>query len=242
MMTIVAFNWPFYVAAVAVLGVSFVCLFVLDSPGLKLLSALAFAGSGYFLVGSLGVSHLVYDRSDLYRGKWLARAFPTSEARDVIFCHTGFDETSCNLQERIAAANWEILDHFDEERMTEASILRARRRYPPVPGTIAAPYSQWPSKAGAADVIFGILAIHELRSEAERGDWFSEAARCLRKDGRVILVEHVRDFVNFLAFGPGFLHFHSRASWQRAWERAGLRTCDEFRVTPWVRVFVLTKM
>jgi hypothetical protein len=55
----------------------------------------------------------------------------------------------------------------------------------------------------------------------------------------VILVEHLRDPANFIAFGPGFLHFHSRRGWQRGWESAGFGLADEFRITPWVRVFVL---
>ena len=90
-----------------------------------------------------------------------------------------------------------------------------------------------------ADVVFGLLAIHELRSDRERSAWFAEARRCLGRGGRVVLVEHLRDSANFLAFGPGFLHFYSRGSWRRAWESAGFRSADEFRVTPWVHVFVL---
>ena len=70
--------------------------------------------------------------------------------------------------------------------------------------------------------------------------WFAEARRCLRPGGRIVLVEHVRDVANFLAFGPGFLHFHSPESWRHCWEKAGLRLSDRFRVTPWVRVFVIS--
>jgi hypothetical protein len=92
-----------------------------------------------------------------------------------------------------------------------------------------------------ADLILGLLAIHELRSETERGLWFAEAKRCLRPDGRVVLVEHVRDMANFIAFGPGFVHFHSRADWRRCWETAGFHLADEFCVTPFIRIFVLGK-
>jgi SAM-dependent methyltransferase len=132
-----------------------------------------------------------------------------------------------------------VLDHFDAAQMTEASIRRARQLFPPTPGTLSAAYNAWPVAESSADVVFGLLAIHEFRREPERSAWFAEARRCLRPGGRVVLVEHARDLANFLAFGPGFLHFHSPASWRRAWERAGLRAADQFRVTPWVRVFVL---
>lgn len=240
MMTIARFNWPFYVAALAVLAFSFVGLLSTMAITPKLIFGSALGGALYFLVGSLGVSHLVYDRSDLYRWRWLERALRGAIVRRAIFCHAGFDETSVELRARFAGADWTILDHFDERRMTEGSIRRARRMFPPTPDTLPAHYAQWPVAADSADVVFGLLAIHELRSEAERAGWFAEARRCLRRDGLVVLVEHVRDMANFLAFGPGFLHFHAPRSWRRAWTGAGLQAVDEFCVTAWVRVFVLT--
>ena len=240
MLSIAQFNWPFYVAALAVLAVAIFGL-IFGSPPAKLCCAAAILGAAYFLIGSLGVSHLIYDRSDLYRWQWLDRAMRGATLRRVIFCHAGFDETSGNLRQRFGHAEWQILDHFDEQRMTEASIRRARLKFPPTPETLPCPYDRWSASDESAEAVFGLLAIHELRSEGERTAWFVEARRCLSRDGRVVLVEHVRDLANFLAFGPGFLHFHSRASWQRTWESAGFRLHDEFRVTPWVRVFVLVR-
>ena len=239
MMTIARFNWPFYVAALAVMLASLAGVVLLPALVWRLVCGGAAAGSAYFLFGSLGVSHLIYDRSDLYRWGWLERALRGAGTRQFIFCHSGFDECSQALREKFPDAGWQVLDHFDETQMTEASIRRARRMFPPTPGTLAAAYDGWPANAASADVVLGLLAIHEFRSEAERGDWFSEARRCLREGGRVVLVEHLRDLANFIAFGPGFLHFHSRESWRRAWECAGFRLLDEFRITPWVRVFVL---
>jgi hypothetical protein len=92
----------------------------------------------------------------------------------------------------------------------------------------------------STDIVFALLAIHELRAESERTAWFAEAKRCLRVGRRIVLVEHVRDIANFFAFGPGFLHFHSYASWRRCWEHAGLRCVDHFDMTPFVKIFVLT--
>jgi hypothetical protein len=236
---IARFNWPFYAAALVVLSSSLLGLWISSAVLPKVISALGLAGSAYFLFGSLGVSHLIYDRSDLYRWAWLDRALPGDRLQRAISCHCGFDETSRQLADRVGQAEWQVLDHFDEARMTEPSIRRARRLFPPAPGTLPAPYDRWPVGDASADVVFGLLAIHELRSDSERGAWFAEARRCLHADGTVILVEHLRDMANFIAFGPGFLHFHSRRTWERAWEGAGFRLADEFRVTPWIRVFVL---
>ncbi len=235
--SIVRFNWPYYLAAALVLGMG--ALAVCFAPPLwaKGVALAVVAGAVWFLFGSLGVSHWVYDRSDLYRWQWLERALGGMEPRSVVICHTGFDEVSAVLKRRFPAARWHVLDHFDPATMTEASIRRARKLHPPAQGTLAAAFDAWPDLE--ADAIFGLLAIHELRPVDERAAWFAEARRCLAPGGRVIVAEHLRDMANFVAYGPGFLHFHSPASWRASWEKAGLRLADSFRVTPFVRIFVL---
>jgi len=240
MWTIARLNWPFYVAALLALLVSIAGVFLVDALWLRVSCALAGLGALYFLVFSLGVAHLVYDRSDLYRWAWLQRVLRGATPAQAILCHAGFDEASAFLKAHTLATAWTILDHYDAARMTEPSIHRARRWFPPAPGTIATPQHTWPLEAGAAGLVLGLLAIHEFRGESERSAWFSEARRCAQKGGRVVLVEHLRNFANLLAFGPGFLHFHSRASWQRCWQAAGLHLIEEFDITPWVRVFVLS--
>ena len=239
MLIIARLNWPFYGAVVAVLVVAIAGWIAL--PTLWPLFALALAGCLYFLVGSLGVSHWIYDRSDLYRWGWTERALAGLASSRVIFCHSGFDEASELLREKLQPDHWLVLDHFDPTQMTEASIRRARALYPPTPQTLPAPFDRWPAESDGASLIFGLLAIHELRSEAERTAWFTEAKRCLAPKGRIVIGEHVRDLANFLAFGPGFVHFHSVGSWQQCWQNAGLHCRDRFRITPFVRVFVLEK-
>ena len=239
MITVAQLNWPLYAAAFAVLLGSLGGLFLISMPELRLVCWLALANAAYSLLGSLSVTHFIYDRSDLYRWNWLQRALSGADRRSIIFCHSGFDEASQSLREKLGNVRLQVLDHFDELQMTEASIRRARRMFPPTSNTLPAPYNQWPVETGSADVVFGVLAIHELRSDAERSEWFLEAKRSLRKAGRIVLVEHIRDLANLLAFGPGFLHFHSWESWRRSWQHAGFRCLDEFCITPWVRVFVL---
>jgi SAM-dependent methyltransferase len=240
MVSILRFNWPFYAVATAAMFLFLIGLFLISSTEVKWVCGLALGAAVYFLAGSLGVSHLIYDRSDLYRWNWLKTALDGCDRKQLIFCHAGFDDTSRVLGEKFPESTWTILDHFDEERMTEPSIHRARRLFPPTQDTLPACYDRWPVETRSADAVLGILAIHELREETERSAWFSEAKRCLRTGGRVVLVEHLRDLPNFIAFGPGFLHFHSQASWRRSWEAVGLTMAREFRVTPWVRGFVLS--
>lgn len=239
MLAIARFNWPFYVAALGVLLLSLAGIMV---GGLFSLAAgFSVLVSAYFLIGSLGVSHLVYDCSDLYGWKWLERALGNIRREKITLCHSGFDEASAMLKQKFPQAAWSVLDHYDPVIMTEASIRRARKLFPPTEGTISARFDRWPLADSSQDVVFGMLAIHELRTDAGRVAWFAEAKRCLADDGKVILVEHVRDLANFVAFGPGFLHFHSVASWRKSWQVGGFNLDDSFRITPFVRVFVLKK-
>jgi hypothetical protein len=47
------------------------------------------------------------------------------------------------------------------------------------------------------------------------------------------MVEHLRDFPNFLAFSVGFTHFFSKRVWKKAFEKAGsfLRLCRKTKFT-----------
>lgn len=238
-LNIVRFNWPFFVAAELLIVAAVVGATMLSPSRIAFLLALVAVGAMFGIALSLVVSHIIYDRSDLYRLYWLPRALRQLDIHDAVFCQTGFDESSALFRAALPAARWTVLDHYDPQRMTEASIQRARRACPPPAESVAAPYDRWATSDASADVVFGILAVHELRTDAERQAWFAEARRTVRSHGRVVIVEHVRDVANVLAFGPGALHFHAVDTWTNNWTRAGLRAVDQFRVTPWVRVFVL---
>lgn len=240
-LAIARFNWPWYLGAAVVLAAA--ALLALTGTSANWLPWTALFASAWFLVGSVIASHWVYDRSDLYRFGWLARALGprTSPVPRFVLCHAGYDEVSPALRRHLEPAAWRVLDHFAAMTTTEPSLRRAHGSLSPVPGVEAAPPGSWPVADRWADAVFAILAIHELRRHDERVAWFAAARRCLLPGGRVLLVEHVRDLANLLAFGPGFLHFHAPRTWRRAWQAAGLRCLDGFRVTPFVRVFVLAE-
>ena len=67
--------------------------------------------------------------------------------------------------------------------------------------------------------------------------WF----RTLRPAGSLPPLEHPRDRANFVAFGFGALHFHSRNEWLRAAGGAGFKLEREFSITPFVRVFLFRR-
>ena len=235
MWLIVRFNWPLFVTAITVAILAVVTLLIFR----KWIALAALGGCLWFLGGSLFAAHVVYDRSDLRRGDWFRRATEGLAIRQAALCHCGYDDLLPVLRSICPEVVWRVLDHYDEIQMSEPSIHRARKLFPPTHETTAAHFSKWPLADESCDAVFGLLAMHELRRPSERSAWFSEARRCSAKNGRVVILEHLRDVANFAAFGPGFVHFHSADTWKRDWENAGLQCLDAFQITPFVRAFVL---
>lgn len=238
---ILRFNWPMYAAAAVVLGGGAIVIAFLPLPEFLRIAALAGIGAAAFwLLVSLAVSHYVYDRAGLYHGEWLARAVPASPRRYANL-HAGFDEFSHVLATRFPQSERVVLDFFDAKRMTEPSIARARALATNQPPAQQADFSALPLKDGELDAAFLVFAAHELREHKARAQLLAELQRSLAPNGRIVLVEHLRNAANFFAFGPGFLHFHSRAQWLHAVAAARLVVADEFSLTAFVRVFVLEK-
>jgi SAM-dependent methyltransferase len=194
----------------------------------------------FWLCSSLLVSHYVYDCSPLYDLNWVKRDLFKAPQR-WINVHAGVDETSLLLAQLFPSACGEILDIHDPQEMTEASIRRARRTHCPLMRSTSANWRALPIEDDTIDAAFLFFAAHELRHNEARIQLFRELARVLRSDGELRIIEHLRDCANFLAFGPGFLHFLSRSTWLQTAAAAGLQVRTEKSITPFVRVFILRR-
>src|SRR5687768_16565468 len=87
MLTIARFNWPYYVVAIPVLIASVAGYFLLPAFPLKLVCVIFFLGAAWFVFGSLGFSHYIYDRSGLDKWRWLGRALRGASIRQAVICH-----------------------------------------------------------------------------------------------------------------------------------------------------------
>ena len=234
---ILAYNWPFYARTSA--GVVAALLVALNVPPLwRDLLLLSASPALWWTCSSLAVSYYVYDRSSLYGLNWLNSCLSRPPRRWVNI-HAGLDETSHRLAVLFPAAEGRVLDIYDPTEMTEPSIAEARRlAHAQLPST-SANWRALPLPDHTFDAVFLIFAAHELRRADARAQLFSEAARVLSTGGELILVEHLRDWANFVAFGPGFFHFLTECAWQRAVATAGLRVHARLSLTPFVTAFVL---
>ena len=234
---ILIYNWHFYAAALAFDLVVALLL-------IKLPSHTAWRPALYFIaipptfwaLSSVVVSHYVYDRSPLYRWEWL-KAVLRNQTGTWLNIHAGLDQTTAPLSRIFPDAQITSLDIYTPSQMTEPSIARARRRASPAPHRTADP-AALPSADATYDAIFLIFAAHELRAHDAKLALFRELHRILNQNGCIIVVEHLRDWNNFLAYGPGFLHFFSLPEWLSVSGESALQAIHTRSVTPFVKCMV----
>jgi len=238
---IVRFNWPFYLTATLLLASGGCAVLMLSLPFfVRAMLSIAIAAAAFWLITSLIISHYIYDRAGIYDALWIERALFTSPKRWALF-HAGLDEFSPILRKLFPESDGLIADLFDPNEMTEPSIKRARRLTKDSARSIHVNFRALPMRDNELDAAFVFFSAHELRKPESRILFFSELRRVLRSHGEMILLEHLRDWPNFLAFGPGCFHFHSRRAWIGAIESAGFAIVKEFTLTPFVRAFVVAK-
>lgn len=159
--------------------------------------------------------------------------------RGPINVNAGFDELTPLLRERFPAAEVVPVDFYDPAIHTEPSIARARAAYPPPSDTLTLRHPAHIGRLAPADLILLALSAHEIRDAGGRVEFFARLRERLTPGGRVVLVEHLRDVANAIAYTVGVAHFYSRATWRATFDGAGLRIVDERRHTPFLRIFTL---
>lgn len=236
---IVRFNWPLYAAAGGAIGVTMGVAVLPMAANVHVLLFGAAGLAGFWLAASLAASWFVYDQSGLMQWDWIRPALGFQPST-WINLHAGFDESTPALR-RLAGSRGRVFDFYDPTEMREPSIERARRLATNAVQPEPVDFRHLPAAAETADAALLLLSAHELRSDEARDALFGEIHRILAPHGRAIVVEHLRNWANFAAFGPGFLHFHSRRTWHGCFERASLAVDLEFPITPFVRIFVLRR-
>lgn len=239
-LNILSFNRHFYFGG-------FVVLMFLLSIGYyfqwnEVLLYILVAAFVYGLFIPLIVSAYVYDCSDFYAFDWLNKIInDTKEKQKIVNINAGFDETSFILHRKFPGALLSVFDFYNPSQHTEAAIKRARKVSLTYPNTATISTHAIPLKDSDIDIIFLLSAAHEIRSFEEKVIFLKECRRSLKPGGNLIMVEHLRDIPNFLAFTVGFTHFFSKKTWQNAFSKAGFSEIKETKFTLFMSVFQCKK-
>ena len=241
-LSILRYNSRAYAASLCVLFATAIVLWLRLLPRFAdvLLIAAALL-TMFWTFSSLAASYYVYDYAGVTRWHWLPPhlIFPPHRWLNI---HAGLDQSTETLKRFFPQADYSVLDIYDPVEMTEPSIARARlEKRALLETSVACKLDSLPLADKDRDTVFLLFAAHEIRQRERRVKFLQESSRVLATSGQLILVEHLRDWKNFVAFGPGFLHFHSRIEWLRNAEAAGLALERETFVTPLVRCFVMQK-
>jgi SAM-dependent methyltransferase len=235
-LNILSFNRHFYFWGILALAAIFTSRLFFEWP--TLISWLIIGAFLYGLIMPLIVSAYVYDFSGFYKFSWLRDIVSESETVNLIAnINAGFDETSFIIEEKFPHSDLKVFDFYNAKQHTELAIKRARKVSLLYPDTKSIATNSIPLNDKTVDIVFLLSAVHEIRSNEEKVRFLKECYRICKPGGKVIMVEHLRDFPNFLAFSDGFTHFFSRSVWKNAFGRAGFTSFRETKFTPFMSIF-----
>ncbi len=234
---IILFNWHTFVIALV-----FLLLLIIGKvyfPDNIIITITIFA-TLLSIVLSLLTSLYVYDLTDLYKLRFLDKLI-SFKPESIVNINAGFDEISEVLKRKYPDTKLSVFDFYDPLLHTEVSIERARKLYQPYPGTEIINTQAVPLKENSIDIILLMFAAHEIRNEDERILFFEQLRKVITMKGAIIVVEHQRDLVNFIAYNIGFFHFYSGRNWLKVFTGAGLKISKEIKITPFISGYVLRK-
>ena len=235
-LNILSFNRHFYVYGLSILGLIVISYLLFQwLPILFFGTIIAFI---YGLLIPLIVSAYVYDFSGYYDFNWLKKLnLKDSNTKQLVNINAGFDETSFILKTNFPKANLQVFDFYNPKQHTEPAINRARKVSLVYPNTKQIKTNAISLLDKSIDTVFLLSAAHEIRSHKEKVQFLKECNRVCKPNGNIIMVEHLRDFPNFLAFTVGFTHFFSRKAWKKAFLEAGFSSISETKFTPFMSIF-----
>ncbi|MDB9837159.1 class I SAM-dependent methyltransferase [Flavobacteriaceae bacterium] len=235
-LNILSFNRHFYVLGFVVLTLIIGSQYVFNWH--EGLFWLVICGFLYGLSLPLIVSAYVYDLSGFYNFEWLKKMnLEDADHKLNLNINAGFDETSYIIKSILPKSELQVYDFYDAKQHTEPAIIRARKVSMVYPNTQQIDSTRIPLEEHSVDTIFLISAVHEIRKLEEKIAFLKECRRVCKPNGEVILVEHLRDFPNLLAFSIGYTHFFSKAVWKKAFTEAGFTSINETKFTPFMSIF-----
>ena len=238
-LNVAKFNWHFYALAFSIVFILltstlflsqkyiFFCVLIL---GLILISTIV----------SLVVTYYIYDYSKIYNLNFLNN-LNIKSSDNLVNINAGFDEFSLTISDKFKTKNLHVFDFYNPSKHTEISIERARKVSKIFPNTKSIETSKIPLNENSIDYVFLLFAAHEIRNSQERIVFFQEINEKLKPNGKIIVLEHLRNLPNFIAYTIGFFHFLLKEEWKKTFLNSNLQIQSETKITPFLSLFILQK-
>ncbi len=220
------YNWPLFAGATFFGLVAILVSLWLASPW-QWLALVVGVGTLLLLLSILSATFIVYDAGQRREYDRLAELGEVDKANVVLDITCGKLRGTRGLLSHFDKGHYFLIDLYDADTMKDNALTRARQMEPPL--NVAHRIYHRPAQAGKlpvphnwADVIYCSFSLHELQDKADREAVFAEFHRVLKPNGRLLIAEHGRDWLNLLTFGPGAFSFFSTATWRHHIQQAGL--------------------
>jgi len=238
-LNILSFNRHFYIYGFIILSLILLSRFVI--PWMVNLQWTVIIAFIYGFLAPLIVSAYVYDFSGYYDLDWLKKlSIKDSGDLKMVNINAGFDETSFLIKNQFPKSSLKVFDFYNQQKHTEPAIVRARKVSLVYPRTKTINTNKIPLEDKSIDVVYLLSTAHEIRSNKEKVEFLKECRRIIKPKGKVIMIEHLRDVPNFLAFSIGFTHFFSKSTWQKVFDESGFILETETKFTPFMSIFNFT--
>lgn len=233
---IIQFNYPFYLGGLIAVMSGFIAGSIF--PEIKIYLWLISILIGIQMLLGLAASWWIYDVHSAYQ---LPDVLLSSISNNPIIAniHAGYDESTEEIKKQFSfIEHLDIYDFYDAKKHTEPSIARARKWIKHQNISIAI-QAQSPQLMRNYDVIFLMYAIHEMRNRAEQLSFLKTLSQFLSPSGKIIILEHPRNALQWVVYNVGALHFYSNKYWLRLFSEGNFNLKIYPMNTPFTFIYVL---
>ena len=232
------YNWKKYLTAFIALTMLLILYFNIDNiKFLKIIVLVLMIAILWFTFSSFISFYWLFDISKFSKWDWVTTLIEYSP-KTCLLLSTGLKENAVNINKLFPKSNNITHDIYNKNIMPESALNLARKK---INSASTNSTHLLPIENSWAELTIVSLSVHEIRNQKARTEFFHELRRITKKKHTIILIEHIRNFLSFLTLGPSAYHYYPHKEWIRLAKASNFKIVNMQNITPFVRVFTLSK-